>query len=97
MPAMNEYILLMHADAEDRAADWEPYLNELGRRGVLRGGSAIGEGTCHRRSGTPAAPASITGFVRIEVASLAEAEACLSGNPVYEAGGTVELRHLPRD
>jgi hypothetical protein len=94
---MLEYILLMHGDGDDRAGDWEPYLSELTQRGVLRGGSAIAEGTCHRRHGNPEAPAAVTGFVRIEVSSHDEAEACLSGNPVYEAGGTVELRRLPRD
>ncbi len=87
----------MHGDAADRASDWEPYLRGLRDRGVFRGGSSIAEGTSHRRDGNPEPPTAITGFVRIEVESHADAEACLAGNPVYEAGGTVELRFLPRD
>ena len=94
---MREYLLLMHGDAADRASDWEPYLSELRRRGIFRGGSSIAEGTCHRREGKPGSPSPITGFVRIEVESHADAEACLAGNPVYEAGGTVELRFLPQE
>ena len=39
----------------------------------------------------------LTGFIRLRVESMAAAEAFLSGNPVYEAGGTVEIRELPRD
>jgi hypothetical protein len=35
-------------------------------------------------------------YIRIEAANLAEAEALLDGNPVYEAGGTVEIRRLPQ-
>lgn len=94
---MKEYLLLMHGDAPDRAADWEPYLADLRRRGVFRGGSSIAAGTSHRRSGPPAPASPITGFIRIEVETYEDAEACLAGNPVYEAGGTVELRFLPHD
>lgn len=46
----------MHGDAPDRAADWEPYLADLRRRGVFHGGSSIAAGTSHRRSGPPAPP-----------------------------------------
>ena len=37
----------------------------------------------------------LTGFIRIEAGSLAAAALLLAGNPVYEAGGTVEIRELP--
>ncbi len=40
--------------------------------------------------------ARVGGFIRIEAGSLAEAEALPAGNPVYENGGTVEIRELPR-
>ena len=39
----------------------------------------------------------LTGFVRVRAASLEEAKRFLVGNPVYEAGGTVEIRELPRE
>lgn len=96
---MADYILLMHGDGgEERAADWEAYFDGLASAGRLRGGSAVGEGACYRKVGAPG-PASkhLTGFVRIAADSLAEAETCLAGNPVYEAGGTVEIRLLPED
>jgi hypothetical protein len=64
---MREYLLLMHGDASDRAADWDPYLADLRRRGVFRGGSSIAAGTSHRRLGPPAPASPITGFIRIEV------------------------------
>ena len=96
---MADYILLMHGDGgEERASDWEAYLDGLASAGRLRGGSAVGEGACYRKVGAPG-PVSkhLTGFVRIAADSLAEAESCLAGNPVYEAGGTVEIRLLPED
>lgn len=37
------------------------------------------------------------GYLRVRAASLEAAEALLAGNPVYEAGGTVEIRELPKD
>jgi hypothetical protein len=96
---MADYILLMHGDGgEERAADWEAYLDGLANAGRLRGGSAIGQGAAYRKAGA-AGPVSahLTGFVRIVAESLADAETCLAGNPVYEAGGTVEIRLLPED
>ena len=37
----------------------------------------------------------INGFVRIEAKDMNEAEMLLTGNPVFEAGGTIEIRDLP--
>ncbi|ATC31590.1 hypothetical protein CA606_04035 [Caulobacter vibrioides] len=96
---MAEYILLMHDDGdEERAADWEAYLDGLASAGRLRGGSAVGEGACYRKVGAPGPVSThLTGFVRIAADSLEDAAGCLAGNPVYEAGGTVEIRLLPED
>jgi hypothetical protein len=94
---MPDYILLMHddSDADDKA--WAPYLQRLQRDGFFQGGSAIGEGVCLRRSGTPApVTAHLAGFIRINADSLDQAKSLLTGNPVFEAGGTVEIRELPR-
>jgi hypothetical protein len=94
---MADYILLMHGDATgEQAAAWPAYLDALSTAGRLRGGSAIGEGASYRRSRCawpgfqPAA-----GFIRVSATDLADAATCLKGNPVYEAGGTVEIRLLP--
>ena len=96
---MPDYLMLMHNDmvrsSSDR--DWEAYLEALAQTGKFRGGSAIGPGVCRRKSGTaPPITARIGGYIRIEAETLAEVEALLAGNPVFENGGTVELRELPR-
>jgi len=96
---MPDYLMLMHNDPTKAArdSDWTAYIEVLAKTGKLRGGSAIGGGVSRRKSG-PASPitAHIGGFIRIEADSLADAEILLAGNPVYENGGTVEIRELPK-
>lgn len=96
---MPDYIFLMHASdtPPGQHPDWGPYLASLRERGKFQGGSAIGEGLCLRKSGpAPERTASLTGFLRIQAGDIEEARSLLAGNPVYEAGGTVEVRELPR-
>jgi hypothetical protein len=94
---MPEYIFFMHADAGDDETTWEPYLQALRQRGLLEGGSAIGDGVCLRKHGAPAAlSAHLAGYIRVNAASLDQAKTLVVGNPVFEAGGTVEIRELPR-
>lgn len=94
---MNDYILFMHNDAQDRAGEWDAYLERLRQADALQGGSAIGDGVCVSKSGTPVAPTShLAGFILIQAADLDSARGLVLGNPVYEAGGTVELRELPK-
>jgi len=100
---MNDYILLIYNDAVDAAAaddgeKWNQYLSSLRLSGCFDGGSAIGHGLKVRK-GHPEQPSSpdLTGFIRVRADSLAKAQAFLVGNPAYEAGGTVEVRELPRD
>jgi hypothetical protein len=98
---MPEYILLMHSDVVDRdmANDgqaWGVYLGRLRQSGSFDGGSSVGSGQAFRK-GSQARPAegSVEGFIRVRAASLQDAQQFLSGNPNYEAGGTVEIRELP--
>jgi len=98
---MPDYLLLMHADVppgnNERDDDWDAYISGLQASGHFQGGSAIGEGICARKSGAaPAVTAHLSGFIRISANSLNDARALLAGNPVFEAGGTVEIRELPR-
>lgn len=90
----------MHDDTSrpERGEDWGPYLARLREAGVFEGGSAIGEGRALRR-GAPAGSLTrqLTGFLRIRAPNLEAAEGYVVGNPVYEAGGTVEVRLLPPD
>ena len=94
---MAEFMLLMHADgpASDSSA-WGPYLERLRASGCFEGGSEIGEGACYRKTGIPGAMSEhLGGYLKVVAQSLADARRWLVGNPVYEAGGTVEIRELP--
>ena len=95
---MADFIYLRHeAEPADPEA-WQAYVDRLNEKGVLRGGSAIGRGQCLRKNGVaPPISSHIVGYVRIEVDDMAAAQALLEGNPVYEAGGVIELRELPRE
>lgn len=91
------FMLLMHSDYDmkGKPETWDPYLKSLDAAGVLRGGSAIGSGLCLRKEGTPAEVSkSIVGYIKIEAPNVLQARKFLPGNPVYEAGGTVEIREL---
>ena len=93
---MPEFILLMHDDAEADELAWEPYIEMLIERGSFQGGSAIGEGVAMRKAGAPGRLVSeLAGFIRISAETLEQAKTLLAGNPLYEAGGTVEIRELP--
>ena len=95
---MPDFIFLHHDDASgDGGLDCDPYLSRLREAGVFQGGSAIGEGECVKKAGeAPEPTAHISGYVRVTAESLAEARKLLTGNPVFDAGGTVEIRELPR-
>ena len=93
----------MHNDARDSGladspAAWTAYLDALTSSGQFDGGSSIGPGRCYRRQSENAPePSSISGFIRVRALSIEHAEEFLIGNPVYEAGGTVEVRELLKD
>jgi hypothetical protein len=100
---VNEYLLLMHDDAPDRELAgnedrWASYFGVLRASGRFDGGSSIGSGALCSKGREPVpVTGGFSGFLRIRAPSLQEASAFLAGNPVFEAGGTVELRELPRD
>ena len=100
---MNDYILFMHGDTSPgrRTPDndeWAAYFAKLEQAGAFQGGSAIGDGVCVSRSIVP--PPDITrhlsGYIRVQAESLSQARDLVSGNPIFEAGGTVEIRELPK-
>ncbi len=97
---MPDFILLMHNDTvgEPDAGAWDDYFARLRAAGAFVGGSAIGGGESLRKDRVPAAPTlQIAGLIRVQTSSFAEAEQLVAGNPVYENGGTVEVRALPED
>ncbi|MYN45371.1 hypothetical protein GTP23_09950 [Pseudoduganella sp. FT93W] len=99
---MNEYILLMHDDAPDPelANDddgWAQYVTKLVSTGHFDGGSAIGQGAVFKQDGAhPAASLALNGYLRIRAEDMDAARKFLAGNPVFEAGGSVEIRELLR-
>jgi hypothetical protein len=95
---LNEYLFLMHGGTATAPGSWTAYLAKLRSAGCFLGGSSIGGGVCATRSGSPPElTRHIVGYVKIRANDLTEATALLAGNPVYEAGGTVEIRELPSD
>ena len=94
---MADFIFLMHEDGGGAGLDWEPYLSKLREAGVFQGSSAIGRGgECCRKAGSAPDPTfHIGGFIRVTADNLDHAKTLLKGNPVYESGGTVEIRDLP--
>jgi hypothetical protein len=95
---MNDYIFLMHNDGTSTGGfDWEPYIAKLQKSGHFNGGSAVGGGVCVNKSGlAPKISGHLTGFIRVQAEDLTQAKNLLDGNPVFETGGTVEIRELPR-
>lgn len=94
---MPEYIFLMHDDADEDQTAWELYLQRLKQSGCFQGGSAIGDGICARKAGVVlSVTGHFTGYIRVTADSLDHAKSMLVGNPVFEAGGTVEIRDLPQ-
>ena len=99
---MPDYILLMHNDSPELGSegsnyDWGPYISSIQATGNFQGGSAIGDGICARKSGAaPPVTGHLSGFIRVQADSMEDARTLLAGNPVFEAGGTVEIRELPR-
>jgi hypothetical protein len=100
---MKDFILLMHDDvppneAANTGEAWTSYLRRLRESGRFSGGSSIGAGKCFAKVASPKPiTAHLSGYLRVQAESLEEASKLLTGNPVFEAGGTVEIRELPRD
>ena len=97
---MNDYILFMHDDVPshgDRGPEWATYFEKLRAAGAFQGGTAIGGGVCaSKRGSVPTLTTHISGYIRIKAADLTQARDVVNGNPVFEAGGTVEIRELTR-
>ncbi len=99
---MLDYIFLMHNDASpshgDAAEDlWGPYIAKLKARGCFEGGSSMGAGLCVNKAHTNIDISSrLVGFIKVRAENLEAARELVAGNPVFEAGGTVEIRELPR-
>lgn len=97
---MRDFIMLMHNDAvaETTSEMWSSYFSFLRGRRVFEGGSSIGLGQTFRKQALPGTVSKhLSGYIRVQAESLTEASDLLTGNPVFECGGTVEIRELPRE
>ena len=97
---MREFMMLMHNDSvsESTPEMWTSYLSFLRDQRAFEGGSSIGAGEAFRGQGSPGNVSQhLTGYIRVRAESLTEAKELLAGNPVFECGGTVEIRELPRN
>jgi len=97
---MNDYIFFMHddvpTDSPRRGDEWTYYFTKLRDAGAFAGGSAIGDGICLSKSSVPTTiTRQISGYIRVRAGNLNAARELVVGNPVYESGGTVEIRELP--
>jgi hypothetical protein len=98
---MKDYIFLFHDDvpeggAAGAGADWEPYIARLVETGGYVGGSEIGDGACvNKLRAAPPVTANLVGYLLLQAEDMEEAKKLLAGNPLFEAGGTVEIRELP--
>jgi hypothetical protein len=100
MTADRDFILLMYNDTTSPLTPemWPIYLEGLRTRGVFDGGSAIGSGETFQRDGKSREISDLLGgYIRVRASDMAAARDLLAGNPVYECGGTVEIRELPRE
>jgi hypothetical protein len=94
---MTDYLLLMHDDSLADENAWGPYLESLRQARAFDGGSAIGDGICVRKDGsTVPLTRHLAGYIRLQANGIDEVRRFLVGNPVFQAGGTVEIRELPR-
>jgi hypothetical protein len=95
---MKEFIFLMHGDGPPgQDEDWGSYIQSLQASGHFRGGSALGVGACVRKDGVIRSITShLSGFIRVEAKTFEDAKTLVAGNPVFEGGGTVEIRELPQ-
>lgn len=99
---MGDYLLLMHDDVTDHALannskKWDAYMSMLRQSEHFSGSSSIKVRWSAKRSGTAKPPSGITGYIRVKAVNTVAAKLFLQGNPVYEAGGTVEICELTRD
>jgi hypothetical protein len=97
---MKQYVLFMHNDAPDGGlprprAEWSEYFERLNAEHLFEGGSSVGGGFCMNLDGSsPDISSRIFGFIRLRVRDLEHAQELVRLNPVYRAGGTVEIREL---
>lgn len=85
---MADFVMLMMGS--ESHGDWDAYIQRLIDSGTFRGGSSLGHGVSVSR-GEQETTSSITGYMRFSAGSIDEVKALVDGNPLYEAGGRIEI------
>ena len=85
---MPEYVMLMKGSAGSE--DWDDYIEKLVSSGKFTGGSSLGNGVSVAK-GKVDGRCEVTGYMRFSAESIEEVQELITGNPLYEAGGSIEL------
>ena len=85
---MPDYVMVMMGTSSK--GDWDSYIEKLIASGKLKGGSSLGNGVSLTK-GDSDTDCVITGYMRFSAGNLEEIRELVAGNPLYEAGGRIEL------
>ena len=85
---MADYVMLMMGS--ESMGDWDAYIEKLIVSGKFRGGSSLGHGISAAKDQSDGG-SEVTGYMRFSADTIEEVRNLLSGNPLYEAGGRVEI------
>ncbi len=85
---MPNFVMVMMGSAAE--GDWGAYIDRLIASGKFLGGSSLGNGVSVTKGGDDP-KCTVTGYMRFSAQSLEEVRRLVEGNPLYEAGGRVEL------
>ena len=85
---MADFVMVMMGSASK--GDWDTYIEKLIASGKFRGGSSLGKGIAAVK-GSEESECTVTGYIRLAASSLDDVKELLEGNPLYEAGGRIEL------
>ncbi len=97
---MQHFLLLMHTDNAKKTEPkhWEAYFAKLKANGNFGGGSSIGGGLSFKNGVVSESTSHwLAGYMVINANDMNHAKSLVDGNPILIAGGTVELRDLPKD
>ena len=90
---MADFMMVMKGSGNRQ--DWAPYIERMIATGKFRGGSGLGNGVVvSKRDDRSDQACVVTGFMRFEAETIGEVRELVQGNPVYDAGGEVEVLEL---
>jgi hypothetical protein len=90
---MNQYLLLIHRNAETEAKpeEWTAFFDAARQSGIFRGGSELGEGDFVGAQDVEKLSKRLAGYMRFDADDKQRVLELLDQHPVVIHGGTVEL------